>query len=77
MINEQTISGFLNRYKNIHPLIIYRTADKVNTAGEMFDILEEFPKEYPVSWDSNQKRWTIADDVTLEDTFDTTLGVIL
>ena len=77
MINDQTINCFLSRYTNIHPLIIYRTLDKVSTAGEMFDILEEFPKEYPVSWDSNLKRWVNVDDVILEDSFDTTLGEIL
>lgn len=45
------------RYSHLHPLIFQRTLEKVATNGEIFDILEGYPKEYPVVWDNPRKRW--------------------
>lgn len=74
MINENVLNSFRTRYSKIHPLIIQRTVDKVETAGELFDILEDFPNTYPVVWDMKIKKWVQTDDLTQEDNFDTTLG---
>lgn len=74
MINENILNSFRTRYSKIHPLIIQRTVDKVETAGELFDILEDFPNIYPVVWDTKLKKWVQTDDLTQEDNFDTTLG---
>ena len=77
IINEKTLNSFRIRYINIHHLIIQRTVDKVETQGELFDILEDFPNTYPVVWNVKSKRWSHTDDITQEDNFDTTLGDII
>lgn len=45
------------RYSHLHPLIFHRTIEKAATNVELFDILEGYPKEYPVIWDGYKKRW--------------------
>ena len=77
IINENVLNSFRLKYSTIHPLIIQRTVDKVETLGELFYILEDFPNTYPVVWNVKTKRWSQTDDITQEDNFDTTLGDII
>jgi len=77
IINENILNTFRLKYNHIHPLIIQRTVDKVETLGELFDILEDFPTTYPVTWDVKLQKWIQTDDITQEDNFDTTLGDII
>jgi hypothetical protein len=51
------------RYKNIHPLIFLRSREKAKSEGELFDILEDFPNQYPVIWDEDARRWLHTDDL--------------
>lgn len=76
MINKNILSGFIKNYSHINPIIICKTADKVKTPVELFDILQDFTNEYPVVWSSTDKKWMTTDDLTQIDTFDTTLGDI-
>lgn len=50
-----------NRYPHIHPLIFKRTIEKASSDGEIFDILETFPKMMPVSWCEEKRCWIIVD----------------
>ena len=52
-----------DRYSHIHPLIFQRSLEKAESNGELFDILETVPDDFPVVWDDVQKRWVVTDDL--------------
>jgi hypothetical protein len=58
VIDTVVIEKLRERYHNIHPLIFYRSVEHSKDAGELFEILDEFPNEYPITWDENSRRWT-------------------
>lgn len=51
------------RYSNIHPLIFFRCLEKARTNGELFDMLDGFPQEYPTIWDEQSKSWIHTTDL--------------
>jgi len=51
------------RYSDLHPLIFHRSLDKTKTNGELFDILESIPKEYPIIWDEYNRCWKHTTDI--------------
>ena len=69
MIENSIIESLKERYKNVHPLIFHRSAERAKTAGELFDILETFPSKYPVVWDDEKHRWKHTDDFTQVEKF--------
>jgi hypothetical protein len=51
------------RYPDLHPLIFQRSLEKSKTNGELFDILETVPKEFPIVWDEKTRMWKKTDDL--------------
>lgn len=64
MIDEKTILNMRNKYKDVVPLVFHRSVEYARNAGDLFDILEALPKELPVIWDSEKRRWVVTDDLT-------------
>lgn len=64
--NVTTMDGLRRRYSHLHPLILQRTIERANSAGEVFDILESMPLAYPVVWDAESRKWVEASDIWLE-----------
>lgn len=48
---------FCKKYKNIHPIIIFKTLQHSKTLGAAFDCLEDFNGDLPVAWSNEQQRW--------------------
>ena len=48
---------FCNQYTNIPYQIIFKTVDLCSTPGKIFDCLEDFISEYPVSFDMQKYKW--------------------
>lgn len=68
--NISIVNGLRNRYDDIHPLAFHRSLERANSVGELFDILDTFPKMYPIVWDEKLRRWMHTEDATLSDQFD-------
>lgn len=51
------------RYSHLHPLLIQRSAEKAHNNGELFDLLDGMPKEYPIVWCTIQQCWIHTDDL--------------
>jgi len=51
------------RYPDIHPLIFQRSVEKAETNGELFDILETIPQEFPIVWCEDNRVWMYTDDL--------------
>lgn len=57
MIDSVVIDKLRERYLKIHPLIFHRSVEHAKDAGELFEILDEFPNEYPIAWNEISRRW--------------------
>jgi hypothetical protein len=57
MLNKDTVAKLKERYKDLHPLIFHRSVEQAKTDVELFDILDSFPKKYPVVWSDKKKCW--------------------
>lgn len=62
-----TKEAFKARYASLHPLMILRSEEKSKTLGELFDILELVPTQYPLIWDDEVKRWVHTEDLLLSE----------
>lgn len=51
------------RFSHVHPLIFARSLEYAKSNGDLFDILQDFPKEYPVTWNYEKHRWKHTKDL--------------
>ena len=70
MITNKTVCALKERYPNIHPLIFQRSVDHAKNDGHLFDILDSFPKAYPITWSESEHRWVHTDDMFLVESFE-------
>ena len=45
-------------------MIFHRSMEHAKSAGELFDILHDFPQKFPVMWDDVSRRWITVKDST-------------
>lgn len=60
---DQVQDALKKRYDKLHPLIFQRSLDKAKTNGELFDILESIPAEYPIVWNEETRSWKHTKDL--------------
>ncbi len=60
---KDIVKPLRERHKDLHPLLFARSVEKSTGPGELFDILEEIPKSFPLIWDENLRRWVATDDI--------------
>lgn len=60
---DEVQKALQERYSHLHPLIFFRSLEKAATNVELFDILEDYPKEYPVIWDNTRRRWRLTKNI--------------
>lgn len=65
---DEVIESLKVRYAHVHPLLFQRSAEKAKSPGELFDILEEMPTQYPIVWDQNKRCWSHTTDLLLGNT---------
>jgi len=71
MIQQNLIDSLKEKYSSVHPLMFYRSKERAKTAGELFDILDTLPKEYPIVWNEENKRWVNTRDLFQSKSFPT------
>jgi hypothetical protein len=64
---DEIEQGLKTRYSHIHPLIFQISCEKAKDYGELFDILETIPDEYPIVWDHDERRWLTTELLQIED----------
>jgi len=70
MIEESVIVKMKERYAEIPPLIFHRSLERANDSGDLFDILESFPKDgFPVVWNEKTRRWATSPDISQQGKF--------
>ena len=63
MISEELLNGLKAKYASIHPLLFQRSKERVKTAGELFDLLDTMPTQFPITWSEENKRWMTTKDL--------------
>lgn len=54
---DEVQKALKERYSHLHPLLFQRSLEKARSNGELFDLLEGMPKEYPIVWDDKDRVW--------------------
>lgn len=60
-IDQQVVEKLKEKYKDIHPLIFHRSLERAKSAGDLFDILDTIPGDYPLMWSEEQHKWIVLD----------------
>lgn len=64
-MDKVVVEKLKERYSSLHPLIVHRTIERAKNLGELFDILEEVPDDFPLIWKEESRRWVVVNDLTL------------
>lgn len=65
MIEEKLVENLRKKFEHVHPLIFHRSRERATSAGDLFDILDTLPKEFPIVWDEEERRWMHTEDIFL------------
>lgn len=65
MIDKQVIEGLKVKFAHIHPLIFHRSLERASSGGDLFDILDTMPIDYPIIWNDREHRWDYTEDIFL------------
>lgn len=63
MLDEAVVEKLKERYPKMHPLLFNRSVERARSVGELFDILEGVPTEYPIVWSEEEYRWAHTNDI--------------
>ena len=69
MSDTEIVSKLKDRYPNVHPLLFHRSIEHAKSNGELFDILDTIPNEFPLIWCAKSFRWIVTDDIFLSNDF--------
>lgn len=68
LLEPSIVEKLKERYE-VHPLIFHRAAERANSPGELFDILETIPNDFPIIWDDDERKFVYTTDLTLASRF--------
>jgi hypothetical protein len=57
IMEREIIRKLRERYLNVPQVVFVRSLEKAKTLGDLFDMLDTFPSDYPVEWDEQERRW--------------------
>lgn len=60
---DEVQKGLRKRHPDMHPLLFQRSLEKARSNGELFDILEGVPAEFPLVWDEEARVWRTTDNL--------------
>lgn len=60
MLRKDVVEGLRNHF-GVHPLLFHRSLEKATSQGDLFDILDTIPKQYPLIWDDEKHQWVSSD----------------
>ena len=63
MITEEIVKVLKTKYTSVHPLMFHRSKERSKTAGDLFDILDTIPTEFPIIWSEENKKWVTTKDL--------------
>jgi len=68
-LNSDTVEKLRDRYRHIHPLVFHRSCERAKSEVDLFDILENIPKNRPIFWSEDDHAWVHTEDLLLAKNF--------
>ena len=59
------VCALKKRYAGYPPLLLSRSVERAKDETELFDILDVVPKEFPLIWSNDERRWVTCDLIQL------------
>ena len=56
MLDENVVAKLKDKYSHLHPLLFARSVEHAKSNGDLFDILDTVPDQYPLSWSEKENR---------------------
>ena len=69
MLDENVVAKLKDKYSHLHPLLFARSVEHAKSNGDLFDILDTVPDQYPLSWSEKENRWVHKKDPYLVDEY--------
>jgi hypothetical protein len=69
MLTKDLVESLRQRY-DVHPLVFNRCVGRAKNDAELFDMLDSFPKKFPIVWSEEEYRWITTNDPYLFQDFD-------
>ena len=66
-LSSEVVSALKKRYANLPPIVLARSLERARTEAELFDVLDTVPSEFPICWDSEERRWVSTDLLPIPD----------
>jgi len=57
IMKREVIRKLRERYLNVPQVLFICSLQKAKTLGDLLDILDTFPADFPVEWDGQERRW--------------------
>lgn len=70
MLDQNVVKKLKEKYSHLHPLLFHRSVEKAKSNGDLFDIVDTVPDQYPVVWNERDNRWMTLPDLFLKKEFD-------
>lgn len=60
MLRAEIVESLKSHF-DVHPLLFHRSLEKATSQGDLFDILDTIPEQFPIIWDDDQHKWENSD----------------
>lgn len=61
MISNEVIITLKKKFADLNPIVFARSVELANNPGELWDILDDCPKDLPIVWCYEKRRWIKVD----------------
>lgn len=69
MLDPYIVNKIKERYSHIHPLLFHRSVEHAKSNGDLFDIVDTIPDQFPIVWSERFSRWVVEGDLFLSKDF--------
>ena len=59
--NPEVLEGLRKHFQKVHPILFVRSTERAKSVGDLFDILDTIPDQYPIIWDNEVHKWIETD----------------
>jgi hypothetical protein len=66
MLDQNIVAKLKEKYSHLHPLLFHRSVERARSNGDLFDILDTVPQDYPLVWNDKDNRWAVCHDLFLK-----------
>jgi hypothetical protein len=65
MLDQNVVFKLKEKYSYLHLLLFARSVERARSNGDLFDIVDTVPKNFPIVWNEKEYRWQSVSDLYL------------